>query len=120
MRPRRIRITSITLPLLLCVSAGFAQTPTGTVQGTVLDETGAAIPNAAIQVTNIPTNETKSLTTDSAGRYVLPFLTPSNYSITAQAKGFSSARVENVKIDVSQNRSVDFTLKVGKVSEQLE
>ena len=71
-------------------------------------------------MTNTATNETKDLTTDSAGRYVLPFLAPSSYSITAQAKGFSSARVENVKIDVSQNRSVNFSLKVGKVSEQLE
>ena len=118
MRPRHFLRTACLL--LVSVYAGLGQTPTGTVQGTVLDETGAAIPNATVQVTNTATNETKNLTTDAAGRYVLPFLTPSSYSITAQAKGFTSARVDNVKIDVSQNRSVNFTLKVGSVSEQLE
>ncbi len=98
----------------------LGQTPTGTVQGVVTDESGGVLSGAKVTVTNTGTNEAKELTTDSAGRYVLPFLTPGSYTISVEAKGFSSAKENNVTIDVSQIRAVNFTLKVGTASEHVE
>ena len=96
------------------------QTPTGTVQGTVTDPTGALVSGANVTVTNNGTNEKKELKTDSAGRYVLPFLTPGAYTVAVGATGFNSAKVDNVKIDVSQTRSIDFKLKVGSISQEVQ
>lgn len=97
-----------------------AQTPTGTLQGTVTDPTGAAVPEATVTITNSGTNETRTLKSDSTGRYVQPFLTPGTYTVAVQASGFRTAKEDNVKIDISQNRSVDFALVVGQISEQVE
>jgi uncharacterized surface anchored protein len=96
------------------------QTPTGTVQGVVTDQTGATVAAAKVSVVNLGTNETKSLTTDSGGHYVVPFLTPGLYSVSIAATGFNGAKETNIKIDVSQNREVDFSLKVGAISQQVE
>ncbi len=104
---------------LMWTSLVLAQTPTGTLEGTVLDESRAAIAGAQVTVTNIATNEARKLVTDAAGRYVLPFLTPGTYTVAVEAKGFTSATTENVKIDISQDRSIDFTLKIGAVTESV-
>ncbi len=101
-------------------SIGFTQTPTGTLQGLVTDPTGSAVPNASVKVVNAGTNETRDLVTDSTGRYVAPLLTPGTYSITASATGFRSSKTDNIKVDVGQNRSIDFALEVGQASEQIE
>lgn len=108
------------LALALLASSAMAQTPTGTLHGTITDETGAVVPNAPVTVVNTGTNEKKDLKSDSAGRYVLPFVSPGVYTVSVAATGFRPAREDNVKIDISQTLSVDFSLKVGTVSEQVE
>jgi hypothetical protein len=100
----------------LCV----AQTPTGTLQGMVTDPSGAAVPDATVHITNTATNESRELKTDAGGRYVQPFLSPGIYTVSVEAQGFRLAKEENIKIDISQNRSVNFTLTVGQLSEQVE
>jgi hypothetical protein len=114
------RVCSVATLVLLASFCFLGQTPTGTLQGLVSDESGGVVSGAKVSVANTGTNETKDLTTDSAGRYVLPFLTPGNYTVSVEAKGFTSAREDKVTIDVSQTRAVNFTLKVGAVSEQVE
>jgi hypothetical protein len=104
----------------LCLFTAWAQTPTGTLQGVITDETGGVIPGAKVLITNSETNETKELKTDALGRYVQPFLLPATYIITVEAQGFKKLRQENVKLDVAQNRSVDLRLSVGQVTEQVE
>jgi hypothetical protein len=110
-------------PLLAMVwvaLSAFAQTPTGTLQGTVIDQSGGAVTAASVNVTNIDTNEVKSLKTDASGHYLVPFLTPGTYTVTVGASGFRSAKEENIKVDISQNRSVDFTVNVGSTSSEVE
>ncbi|HEY1946837.1 MAG TPA: carboxypeptidase-like regulatory domain-containing protein [Bryobacteraceae bacterium] len=96
------------------------QTPTGAVQGVVTDPSGAIVAGAKVSVVNVGTNETKDLTTDSSGHYLVTFLTPGSYDVSVSALGFNGAKETGIKIDVSQNRQVDFILKVGAVSEQIE
>ncbi len=97
-----------------------AQTPTGTVQGLVTDPSGAVVAAAKVSVVNQGTNETKELNTDSSGHFVVPFLTPGSYDVSVAAAGFNGAKETGVKIDVSQNREINFVLKVGAISEQVE
>ena len=112
-------ILKIVLLGLLSAPA-LAQTPTGSLQGVVADSTGAVIPNATVTVTNTGTNQTKELKTDSAGRYQIPLLPPGNYSVQATAPGFRSDRQDNVNIEVSENRPVNFGLAVGSEGQTID
>ncbi|MCU1263348.1 MAG: hypothetical protein JWO80_6233 [Bryobacterales bacterium] len=116
----RSPVVFVTIALLGFAGSAVAQTPTGTLQGSVVDQSGGGVAGAVVRVTNVGTNEKKELQTDSSGRYVLPFLNPGTYTIEVEAKGFRTAREENVKIDVGQNRSADFAMTVGAVSESVQ
>jgi hypothetical protein len=54
----------------------WAQTPTGTIQGSITDSTGAAIPAATVTVSNNATNESHTVMSDPSGRFILPFVPP--------------------------------------------
>jgi len=96
-----------------------AQTPTGTIQGMVTDNTGAIIQGASITIVKISTNETRKTTTDSGGRFIIPFVQPGTYTVTADAKGFRSAKQENVLVQVTETRPIIFKLEVGSVSQSV-
>ena len=63
--------------------------------------------------------ESRTLNTDATGRYLQPFLLPGNYRITVEKPGFQTLRQENVRLDVAQNRTVDLTLSVGAVTQEI-
>ena len=54
----------------------MAQTPTGTIQGSITDSTGATIQDATVTVSNNATNESHTVTSDPSGRFILPFVPP--------------------------------------------
>ena len=97
-----------------------AQTPTGTIQGLVTDKTGAVVQGANITIVLTTTNEERNTTSDSAGRYLIPFVQPGNYTVSVEAKGFRPAKQENIVVQVSETRPVDFKLDVGTVSQTIE
>lgn len=97
-----------------------AQTPTGTVQGLVTDKTGAAIQGASITITRTTTNEARKTATDSGGRYSIPFVEPGTYSVSVEAPSFRSAKQDNILVQVSETRPVDFKLEVGSVTQTVQ
>jgi Carboxypeptidase regulatory-like domain len=101
-------------------SVAFAQSPTGTIRGTVIDPTGAQVGGATITLTNVATNASQTATTDNAGRYILNFVPPGTYSETASAAGFRTAKQNNIIVEIAVDRPVDFKLEVGLVSSQVE
>ncbi|MGB2663750.1 MAG: carboxypeptidase-like regulatory domain-containing protein, partial [Candidatus Acidiferrum sp.] len=106
--------------MLLLASCAVAQTPTGTIQGTVLDQQNAGIPAATITITNNATGVSRVVTSDDAGRFSAPFLNPGNYTVLVEAKGFKQDRRDNVVVAVSETLPLSFTLQLGKVSETIE
>ncbi len=104
----------------LCALALNAQTPTGTISGEVLDSSGGAVPDAMVRITNNATNESKELKTDSAGRYVQPFLNPGHYTVEVQATGFTPEKQQDVLVEVAEIRAIDFKLNVGSISSQVQ
>jgi len=108
--------------LLLCfISAGlaFAQLETATIVGTVLDQSGAAIPQASVVVENQQTGAAVKLTTDSSGNYIAPVLRIGSYRVTASATGFKTSVQENIPLRVSDRVRVDVTLETGVVTEKV-
>jgi hypothetical protein len=98
----------------------FAQIDTGSIVGSILDPSGAAVPKAAITVTNEATHEVFNTVSNSSGQYQFTGLRVGEYTVRAKAPGFSTQMVSNVQIDVQSRPSIDFTLKIGDASQTVQ
>ena len=103
-----------TSPILFAQAAG-----TATIQGTVADPTGAAVPNASVTLTNTETQVARSTVSDSAGHYSLPNVSVGPYSLSVTASGFSGYTQTGV-LEVGNNIEVNPVLKIGATTEQVE
>ena len=90
-----------------------------TIVGTVSDPSGAALPNVAITITSVETGTVRSSVTNDTGQYVAPGLPIGHYNVSAKAAGFSVAETNGIVLNVNDRTRVDFTMKVGKVQEQV-
>ncbi len=116
-----ILICPIALGLLSAVSmpSAFAQSQAlnGQIEGTVLDQVNAAVPNAVITVTNIETGATRTVTTDESGVYRFPLLPLGTYRIIAEAANFKKLIRAGVTLMTGQTATVDLYLQAGEVQE---
>jgi len=98
-------------------TAMSAQTPDGTIRGTVLDPTGALIPQAQVTVTNAE-GFSRSLTSDAAGAFELPHLAAGSYTVSINASGFTPA-LEGVQVSASTVTNENVTLGIS-VSQEID
>jgi hypothetical protein len=105
--------------LLLGCSGLFAQTPTAEVTGTVLDASGAAVPKAAVKVTNVETNVVSEKDTNDTGAFTILNLLPGNYVLSVEKDGFKTVALPIFKLDVDQNLTESITMEVGSTSESV-
>ncbi|MBZ2177591.1 MAG: carboxypeptidase regulatory-like domain-containing protein [Acidobacteriota bacterium] len=98
----------------------FGQTITATAVGTVTDPSGAAVPGAAITITNTQTGASRNTVTDGAGNYTFAFLTPGSWSVSVEAKGFQKATTQPVSLSVDQVARFDIRLTVGQSTESVQ
>jgi Carboxypeptidase regulatory-like domain/TonB-dependent Receptor Plug Domain/TonB dependent receptor len=112
---------SVRVFVLLVIGFPYAQAQvtTGTILGTVRDESGAAIPGTLVTVTNERTGATRSFVTDERGDYAFPALSPSSYTVRAKLTGFKAFEVQGKTLPVGQEVRVDIALQVGEVTEQV-
>ncbi len=104
--------------LLLLASAGlFSQGTEGRISGTVADQSGAAIPNAKVIVTDMQRNVSRTLTTDAAGAYAAPNLIPSTYIVRSEFKGFKNADRRDILLEVGADLRVDLVMQTGEQTE---
>ena len=112
--------TTLILTLLIAVNAGAqTQITTGTIQGTVVDANGAVVPGANVEIKNLGTNFSRTVTSDEDGRFVAPLLQPGNYSVTVAKPGFATTVLENTVLTVGQALSIPFSLKISSVEERV-
>src|SRR5690242_13776205 len=91
-----------------------AQAASGTIQGTVTDATGGAVPDASVQVRNTGTGAAQTTTTDSAGRFTVSDLAVGSYEVQATKAGFSTVVHRGITLAVGSQSVVDFSLPVGQ------
>src|SRR5437764_185493 len=96
--------------LLLAASVAFGQTDQGRIAGRVMDPNGAVIPGAGVTLTNIGTNEKRTVTANDSGEYILTPLRAAVYNIVAVAGAFAPKTVTNVHVAVGQQMNLDITL----------
>jgi hypothetical protein len=101
------------------VTPGVAQTNLATVRGHVTDTGGAVVPNAAVVLSSVATNVTRSTTSNSDGDYEFPYLVPGTYRITCTASGFETFVADDVAIVGDETRRVDMQMKVGSTQTQV-
>ena len=110
-------LLSVILVLGVVISTAYAQETRGAILGRVLDEQGGAMPGVTVTITNVDTNVSATLTTNTTGYYQAPLLLPGNYRVTAELQGFKTSVRSGIILSVAQQATIDLTLGVGAISE---
>jgi hypothetical protein len=97
-----------------------AQSFRGSLVGTVLDQSGAAVPNAPVVATNQATGVARSTTTDASGDYSIPELPIGDYTVRVTLTGFTPVSQPDVHVTVAAERRVDITLTPAKQTQSVE
>jgi hypothetical protein len=105
--------------LLLGAGLMYGQA-TGSMSGTVTDATGAPVPNVKVTVLSPSTGSSREAMTDQAGHYVVPLLGVGNYTVRAEVKGFQTAETNQVRLQVDEQREIDFKLSPATVQQNVE
>jgi hypothetical protein len=107
--------------ILISAPAASAQTQitSGVIQGTVMDEQGAVVPGANVEVKSLETNQVKTLTTDTSGRFVFLQMPPGRYTLTVTKTGFATLEQEAFPLTVGQALDLDLKMKVSQVEERV-
>ncbi len=108
--PSLKRLLIAVMMIALCCVTGFAQTITGSVNGTVTDPSGAIVVGAKVTATNVDTGVTTPTTTNNDGVYNIRFLQIGNYKVTVVAPGFASATLGPFVLETNQNAKFDAKL----------
>ncbi len=103
------------LPFVLAAQSTY----TAQLSGVVKDSSGGVIPAAKVTITDEATNISTEATTESQGIYVLTGLRPGTYTVRVEAVNFAAAEGKGVVLAVSQQATLDFTLKPGSVTESV-
>ena len=119
------RTIGVLMPMFVAMCTFFAshacaQISGATLSGTVTDQSGGVVPQAMISIKNVATGITRSNTTSAAGFYSAPNLLPGIYEVKAVAQGFTSKIQTGVNLTVGEQQVLNFTLRVGQMSQTVE
>jgi hypothetical protein len=109
----------------LCLAFVLAGIPlfgqaTGSLSGTVSDKTGAVLPGATVTATSQGTGISRDTKTDDTGHFLLPLLPIGIYTLQVSAQGFQTVEEKDIKLQVDENREVNFSLAPAAVQQTVE
>src|SRR6202008_2360454 len=93
---------------------------TGSFSGTVSDKAGAVIPGATVRITSQGTGLTREAKTDDSGHYLIPLLPVGFYTIRVETPGFGPAEQKDTRLQVDEQRELNFSLQPASVSTSVE
>lgn len=105
--------------LITSIQSVHAQITTATVVGTVADNTGAAVPNAQVTITNTDTALTRTVAANSEGQYRFDLLPIGDYTLSVSATGFKKFAQRGIVLTLNQTATLDVALQVGSVTEEV-
>jgi hypothetical protein len=98
----------------------FGQSQNASLEGQVLDKSGATVPQATVTISAAERALSSSLQTDSDGRFAFPNLLPGSYDLTIAAKGFRSYVQHNIQLLANQSAQIPVALEVGDATTKVE
>jgi Carboxypeptidase regulatory-like domain len=118
---QRTVIACLLLAGLVCLLAGHAigQTTTGSIYGTVTDQTGSIVVNATVTVTSVQTGAVQTAQSNGSGNFIFPALAPGDYTITSRSQGFNVETQTGLHLDANQNLNASFSLKAGSENQSV-
>ena len=112
-------VSLLTIAWLLSSGMVAMAQSTGTIQGTITDESGAALPNAQVTVHSLETGVERTTQTDSLGSYQVAALPVGTYRIEVHAQGFQPSTVNDLTLEVGRTVVQSFQMKVGGVAQTI-
>src|SRR5262245_15611528 len=125
-KDRNVKKTLITMVgmlvlLVWCSSSARAQgVTTGSIAGTVTDQTGGVVPGAKIKLRDEGTNVVKEMVANDSGGFVIPNLPFGSYEITVSAQGFQTAVHKGVVVESARTTDLTVRMKVGDVVDTVQ
>lgn len=115
-------ISALFLACLACMPAvkSFAQATSATILGTITDASGAVVPGAIVRVTNLGTNEPRTVSANDSGSFTFENLNPGAYKLSVERSGFSKINVPSVTVAAGDRRRLDFKLALGATIESID
>jgi hypothetical protein len=113
-------MTKSAVILLLCASAVFSQGNTSSLDGTVTDPTGAAVPSADVTVTNLATDQSFKTKTNDRGEWVLSSMVAAQYKVVVSKQGFKIGVAPSVVMSAGVPATVNIRLEIGSATETVE
>ena len=120
MMSKKILLAVFACALALCVSPVMYGQATGGFSGTVIDKSGSIISGATVRATSQGTGLSREAKTDDTGHYLIPLLPVAIYTIHVEFQGFQPAEQKDLRLQVDEQRELDFTLSPASVTSSVE
>ncbi|MBI1762510.1 MAG: TonB-dependent receptor [Acidobacteria bacterium] len=114
------RLLSAAMFVLLSAAFTFGQAVTGSIVGTVTDNSGAAVAGAKVTITETNTGNARTAATNNDGGYVVPYLMPGTYKLEVEKNGFKQFVQTGVLLATGEKLRLNAALEVGQISERVE
>src|SRR6202166_285146 len=112
-------VLALILGVMCCAQLAHAQA-TGSFQGVVTDKSGSAVSGARVTVTSQATGISRDAVTDDVGHYTINLLPVSVYTLRVEYQGFQPVETKDVKLQVDEQRELDFAMSPSSVSTSVE
>jgi hypothetical protein len=117
---KRALLVVVVILLAFSVSPLVYGQANGSFSGTVSDKAGAVVAGATVKATSQDTGLTREAKTDDSGHYLIPLLPVAHYSIRVESQGFAPSEQKDIRLQVDEQREVDFSLVPASVSSNVE
>lgn len=108
---------ALVIALVFCglgATTGFAQTSNGTIAGSILDKSGAAVPNATVEATSEDRGgDPRVVQTDNSGTYRIESLLPGKYTVVVKKDGFAQVKISGLEVKASLTSTFNGTLEIS-------
>src|SRR5512139_2694075 len=114
------QILNLVCLLVVLAATAAAQTSSGTINGTVLDQSGASVAGAKVRLLGTETGDmVRELVSANDGGFVAPLLRPSTYTVEVTAAGFKTLTRSGIVLRVDDALNLRLTLEVGSTTDSV-
>src|SRR5258707_3724162 len=117
---KKVFLAALACTIVFSVPSLLYGQATGSFSGTVTDKSGSVIAGATVKATSEGTGVSRESKTDDAGHYLIPLLPVANYTLRVELQGFQAVERRAVRLQVDEQRELDFTLSHAAVAAQVE